>query len=147
VAAAICTALETNIRTVKTLMMIEGAALSGLSYKPSLLSALASPPALVTHFLVSSSAAASFAHLISWRLGASQKTGYPAGGRGPSQKRPAGHLPSLRRRVVLRARRLGSFVVNHDAIVDLSHLSGNTRAYWASGPTFLLILLFAVNRS
>jgi hypothetical protein len=69
----------------------------------------------------------------------SQKTGYPAGGRGAGQKRPAGHLPPpLRRRAVLRTRRLGSFDVNHDAIVDLfTSVRKNTRAYWASGPTFL----------
>jgi hypothetical protein len=56
---------------------------------------------------------------------------------GIGQKRPAGHLLSLRRRSVLRARRLGSFDVNHGAILDLfTSVRKNTRVYWASGPTF-----------
>jgi hypothetical protein len=56
------------------------------------------------------------------------------------QKRPSGHLPPLRRRAVLTARRLGSFDVNQDAIVDLfTSVRKNTRAHWASGPTFCLL--------
>jgi hypothetical protein len=87
---------------------------------------------------VAAAAAASFARLISWRSGASQKTGSCRRSRCWSETASGAPASPLRRRAVLRTRRLGSFDVNHDAIVDLfTSVRKNTRAYWASGPTFL----------